>query len=432
MRFPARSARTPGSLLLPNTSFDYLRAVGDGRSSTVIMAVAHWIARTFPEAPARVQQVNAEGIAKLLLGHPCQQLLDRPNPYYSGINLWNATLLDLVVDGNAYWLKARSALGRPVELWYVPSWMIEPKFPDDGSAFLTHYDYTPDPGKKAIQVPPEDVVHIRQGIDRSNTRKGCSPLKALAREVFTDDEAANFTASLLRNLGIPGVIISPSDPEGEASADDQQEVKEAFMRRFGGDRRGEPLILRTKTDVKVLSFSPSELNLKELRRIPEERVTALLGVPAIVVGLGAGLEASTFANYAEAREAAWESNIAPLQRLVAAELTRGLLLADFTGDATTEIFFDIRQVRVMQEDINKRSKRMTEEFDGGLITRAEARAELGKSYTDADKVYRIHTNMIEVPADQGAEPLTDDILGSGQSAFGSTPAKPKPKGGDNA
>lgn len=428
MRFPARYARPPGSLLLPNTNFDYLRAVGNGRNSTVIMAVAHWIARTFPEAPVRVQQVNAEGIAKMLLRHPAQLLLDRPNPHYSGLNLWNATLLDLIVDGNAYWLKAYAATGRPVELWYAPSWMLEPKFPDDGSEFLTHYEYTPDPGQKAIEVPVADVVHLRNGIDSRNTRKGCSPLKTLAREIFTDDEAANFTASLLRNLGIPGVIISPSDPEGEASADDQQEVKEAFMRRFGGDRRGEPLIMRTKTDVKVLSFSPAEMNLKELRRIPEERVTALLGVPAIVVGLGAGLEASTFANYAEAREAAWESNIAPLQRLVAAELTN-TLLRDFTDDPSVEFFFDIRNVRVMQEDINKRSKRMTEEFSGGLITRAEARAELGKSYSDADKVYRIQTNVIEVPADKGAEHLTDDILGSGQSAFGATPAKPK---GDTA
>ena len=51
-------------------------------------------------------------------------------------------------------------------------------------------------------------MHFRFGLDPENDRKGRSPLAGVLREVFTDDEAANYTASLLRNMGVPGIIVS--------------------------------------------------------------------------------------------------------------------------------------------------------------------------------------------------------------------------------
>jgi hypothetical protein len=80
-----------------------------------------------------------------------------------------------------------------------------------------------------------------------------------------------------------------------------------------------------KTKVEQFGFSPEQLLLRELRRIPEERVTAVLGVPAIVAGLGAGLDRSTFTNMAEAREAAYESGIIPTQRIIAEDIRFQLL-----------------------------------------------------------------------------------------------------------
>jgi hypothetical protein len=79
------------------------------------------------------------------------------------------------------------------------------------------------------------------------------------------------------------------------------------------------------TKVQEFGFSPEQLTLKDLRRIPEERVTAVLGTPAVVVGLGAGLDRSTFTNYTEAREAAYEQAIIPPQALLAEEIWFQLL-----------------------------------------------------------------------------------------------------------
>ncbi len=311
-------------------------SIADARGSSLIMAVTLWLARTFPEAPIRVLAVQPDGVLEPVDDHPMTALIRRPNPYYSGVLLWGATLTDFVTAGNAYWVKIRSTGSRVVQLWWVPSQLIEPVWPDDGRTFISSYAYTPDGGQQVVQLAPQDVVHFRYGLDPLNMRKGLSPLGSLLRELFTDDEAARFTATILTNLGVPGVVLAPTAETG-LPLPEAQEMKDEFAQRFGGSHRGEPFVSTHPIDVHVMGYSPEQLNLRSLRRIPEERVTAILGVPAIVVGLGAGLDRSTFANYSEAREAAYESNVIPTQRLMAEEL-HTQLLPDF-GDPAY-VWFD--------------------------------------------------------------------------------------------
>jgi phage portal protein BeeE len=154
------------------------------------------------------------------------------------------------------------------------------------------------------------------------------------------------------------------------------------MQQFGGDRRGEPMVIGAKATVTVLSFSPQEMDLKNLRRVPEERVSAVLGVPAIVAGLGAGLDRSTFANYSEAREAGYEENIIPTQRLLSADLAIQLL-PDFVAETEDRhVDFDISDVRVLQEDEDKVWARFGDAAAKGIITLADFRRGVGLPVDD--------------------------------------------------
>jgi HK97 family phage portal protein len=347
------------------TRFDYARDTRPDLNSIVVAAVG-WMARNFPEAPPRVsQRVGVELTA--IPDHPLTQLLRRPNPFYSGVLLWIATVASCLMTGNAYWIKVRSGAGRVVEIWWIPSSMMAEKWPDDGSAFITHYDYKPDGRFQAIRVEIKDVVHFRYGLDPDNPRRGLSPFASLLREIFTDGQAANFSATILRNLGVPGVVITPDDTDQDIGPEAADKIKTDFKQRFGGDNRGEPLVLSGKTKVQVLSFSPEQMNLKDIRRIPEERISGVLGIPAIVAGLGAGLDHATYSNVAQAREAAFENGVIPLQRLFAEEL-RVQLLVDFADISRTEIDFDLSNVRVLQDDQDKRWKRLHDSLvSGGML-----------------------------------------------------------------
>ncbi len=354
---------TYGTFFMPRTRFDYASEV-NGWQSSIIMACVGWIQRTFPEAPVEVQKRNADGEWEEVADSPLLSLMDNPNPYYDGLLLQSAMVADLVISGNAYLLKVRSGMGRPVQLWWTPSTLIEPKWPEDGSAFLSHYNYMP--GGNQIKIDPKDIVHFRLGIDPDNLRKGRSPLQSLLREVFTDDEAANMTATLLRNMGVPGLLISP-EKDSIISPQDADAVKKYVEERTTGDRRVQPLVLVAATAIKSFGFSPQEMDLKQLRRIPEERISAIFGVPAIVAGLGAGLDRSTFSNVAEEREMAYESGIIPLQRLIGSQ-TKHQLLSDWVEDLVNwRVIYDTSEIRVLQEDQNKLAVRINTMVSGGYM-----------------------------------------------------------------
>lgn len=386
---------------LPRSKRDYLSAVGDGTGSSTVMAPLLWILRAFPEAPPALYQTLDDGQEEQLTDHAMLRLLRRPNAHFSGRVLWMATVADWIVDGNAYWLKIRDRGGRVRELWWVPRWMIEPKGTE--TEFVTHYEYRIRAGDP-IKLSVDDVVHFRFGADGDNPRKGYSPLKSVLREVFTDDEAANFTASLLTNMGVPGLVVSP-DTGATLNSGDADETKAYVKAMFTGDKRGEALVMSAPTKVEQFGFSPNELSLKDLRRVPEERVSAVTGVPAVVAGLGAGLDRSTFTNYVEAREAAYEQAVIPAQTLLAEELWFQLL-PDFEPMDSLwnwRAGFDLTNVRVLQEDRSALAKRIDLQVRGGWRTVASGKRAVGEPVLPGDDIYLRQMNLVQVPAD-GSEP----------------------------
>jgi hypothetical protein len=70
--------------------------------------------------------------------------------------------------------------------------MMEPKWPEDGSVFISHYEYNCGDGLGPMSIDFADVVHFRHGMNPRNTRLGLSPLDGAIREIFVDLESSNF------------------------------------------------------------------------------------------------------------------------------------------------------------------------------------------------------------------------------------------------
>lgn len=394
-----------GAMRLPlaRTRFDYRKAIGDGLDASVLTAPIQWVQRALPEARLAVSRVDAKGVRQVLDNHPMLQLIARPNPYYGDIALWAGTVLSWYLDGNAYWLKVRNGVGRPAELWYAPHWTLEPKGSEDGSEFLTHYIYRPGGGSAPMRIDPADVVHFRHGIDPRNPRKGISPLDGVIREIFMDLESSNFVASLLRNMGVPGVVVSPKSG-GIVSNDDVNATKAWFRQAFGGDRRGEPLVMGAPTDVSQFGFNPQQLNMSEARDVAEERVCAQLGIPAAVVGFGAGLQSTKVgATMSELIKLAWRNGVLPVGRAFADELDRSLLL-DFGRADPLKAFFDTSEVLALSDDEDRLTTRIMAQVSGGLITVAEGREALGWDVDPSHQIYLRPAMALETPAGSAPAP----------------------------
>jgi HK97 family phage portal protein len=414
--FTTGGQMTGGSLpvLYAGSRVNYQQSVGELEMSSAIMACVQYVQRVFPEAPPRVVKRSDTG-EEAIPDHPVTQLIDEPNPYMSWETVSQALLADYNVHGNAYLLKFRNAAGIPAELWYEPQISIRPTWDPAGQHFLTGYQVWRT--GKWYPLDDADVIHFRWSQDPRNPRMGLSPLRAVLRLVYNDEEAEAYTASILHNMGSPGAIISPSGDK-TISKDEAQALMTYFNSRFTGDGRGSTMVATGGLQVATPSWNPKDLDLTAIHYFSETRISGLMQVAAIVAGLGVGLEHATYANYQAAREATYRGNIMPTYKSFGDVLTRALLRDDFNGQIGQFVEFDTSNVSALQEDATAVADRATKLFFGGIIDRAaalrmvdlESRPEdegiyllaRGASFSDGSIAQPVRASTVPVNTEPGA------------------------------
>lgn len=373
-------------------AFD-VSSMGNGASNSAVVACLQTLGMSFSEATLMVKEYDKDGLQQELINHPFTMLMRRPNPYMSGDIVQQYIINAMHVSGDAYLIKQKNNAGQLVALYPLMPENVTPKGNDD--ELITHYEY--DTNTKSVLVTPQDMVHIRLGLDQTNHRQGFAPLRSVLREIYGDESAGQMATALLANSGVPNVVISPKQDFGLTETEAEQ-VQRAFKQKVGGKNRGMPLVLSGSMDVKKMAFSPTELDIGTLRRVPEERISAVLGVPAILAGLGAGLDRATYSNASELREFFTESKLIPLWKQISEELTQQVLLRDYEITDGTSAEYDFSDVRALQTDQDALYTRMNVGVQGGWITIKEAREEVGLPVDESQEVYLLDANKILTPA----------------------------------
>lgn len=358
-------------------------AKGPAWDNSAVMACMAYLVRTMPEARLRVKTIKGDE-EETVPQHKVYDLLKSPNPTagYMWSDIVSALAVSLSLDGNGYLRKRRNGYSQLAALEFVPFGSCTPCERQPGSG-LTHYSVYN--GRAWEDVDPTDIVHFRVGIDPEDTMRGMSPFKSIAREVLTDNEASVYNHSILRNMGVLGFLITPGKGL-EFTAEQASALQDRIMRQYTGEDRGKPAALQYEANVQQIGNTPDKMQVREIRQTPEERISAVFGIPAIVAGLGAGLERSTFANMKEAREMAVESCNAPLWRRMAETLDASLQ-QDRLLRPGEFLEFDLSTVRALQEDENDKANRMALLYEKGVIKRSEGRSKLGWQSTPEDEVY---------------------------------------------
>ena len=373
-------------------AFD-VSSMGNGASNSAVVACLQTLGMSFSEATLMVKEYDKDGLQQELINHPFTMLMRRPNPYMSGDIVQQYIINAMHVSGDAYLIKQKNNAGQLVALYPLMPENVTPKGNDN--ELITHYEY--DTNTKSVLVTPQDMVHIRLGLDQTNHRQGFAPLRSVLREIYGDESAGQMATALLANSGVPNVVISPKQDFGLTETEAEQ-VQRAFKQKVGGKNRGMPLVLSGSMDVKKMAFSPTELDIGTLRRVPEERISAVLGVPAILAGLGAGLDRATYSNASELREFFTESKLIPLWKQISEELTQQVLLRDYEITDGTSAEYDFSDVRALQTDQDALYTRMNVGVQGGWITIKEAREEVGLPVDESQEVYLLDANKILTPA----------------------------------
>lgn len=351
-------------------------------SNDAVFACLMTWADAYSEAPLRVMRETEPGKTEWLPEAPWQALLDHPNDFMDIGELLHWTTWVKRLDGNAYWRKIRSGdpiRGNVVELWPISPLLCRPVRYQHSNAFIDAYRFKWGPRvEDSEDIHPRNIIHFKLGTDDRDHRVGLSAIKRLVRQVAGDEAASQWASSMLANGGAMGMIVTPP-ADSTLTPEQAKELKARIQAEFGGDSRGKVGVLAPGAKAEPYGFAPEQMDMRSLHYIPETRIAAVMRVPAVVVGLSAGLEKSgQYSNFREAREQFTESGVLPAYQFDARKITHSLR-EDFTTDRRVSVRFDTSDMRVLQEDEDRKYARLNVGVAGGgyWIRPSEARADVG-------------------------------------------------------
>jgi len=342
--------------------------------------------------------------------HPVIDLLHKPNPLQSYSEFFQAIFGYLLLSGNAYIIKSGAEGGRPRELHLLRPDRVQIK--GSGNPIPQRYDYIIN-GKVVNTYPvnpdtgESDLKHIKLW-NPTDDYYGCSPLSAAAVEVDQHNLSSRHNINLLNNGARPSgaVVFKPKDDAGYSvnlSESQRQQLLTDLNNRFSGtSNAGRPMLLEGDFDWKEMGLSPKDMDFINLKHMSATDIAMCFGVPSQLVGVP---DAQTYANVAEARLALYEETIIPHIRLLESDLNEWLLPM---FDERYYIEFDTESIPALAERKRKTYENITSAVREGIMTRNEAREQIGLSPIDGgDEIY-INASLFPLGSDSPPEPEIPD------------------------
>lgn len=387
---------------LPSSNRDWRTEAGDLSLNGIVAICSRWYLVNFNQVDFKVYR-DFDGQKQEIENDILDLLKDPMSGNATPSFVWSNFIQDYLLLGNAYLRKIRGVGDSVIALEYLPADCIRPV--GDKSIAVQYYIYNV--SGTEYRIEKDDLIHWRFGRDTTDIRLGRSPITSVLREIASDNQASSTAYGLIKNGALPSIIIGPDANENsvDVSPDDLRQIKEKLRQDFSGDQAGGIAVMSGPYKMDRVSFSPSELNLSEIRRLPEERIPAALGLNAMVLGLGAGLERSTYANYQQAQQSAWEDGMLPLLDSLC-EIINTSLLFEFSPKPGDYVDYDVSGVKALSEDLFANSDRAVNLYSAGVITRAEAKRMINLETNPEDEGFYASDAFAPVPTEEANKSLS--------------------------
>jgi HK97 family phage portal protein len=242
------------------------------------------------EKVGEVEFVARKGDKKV--NHKLVDLLRNPNKIFTGSQFWALFQKYKDLTGSAYiLLESEREVFRPKNITAMhllrPD-KVKPIFNDDGT--LKEVKYKKFSGEEITYGEKEIIYSFRP--DPLNPLEGISLLKAGARAIDTEQQIAEYHASILKNAGkVEGVFKFKTD---RLTPTQLKEIKESYEKELAGARKaGRPLFLGGDAEYERLGLTPDELSYLEAKKMALNDIVILTGVPKMLL---ASVDDVKFAN----------------------------------------------------------------------------------------------------------------------------------------
>lgn len=304
--------------------------------------------------------------------HPLRALLDRPNPFTTGLKFRVAIELCLSIWGEAVVLLERGSPNPrvpPRELWWVKPTLV--KAIPHRTDFISGYMFQPPGGGQPIPLRTDEVWHM--SYPNPNDMYGSLPPMAavrLAADVASQSMKAN--NQLFKQGMMTGGFASPMTPEQSFTVEQAAELENLIGKRFSGTTNAHRWqVLRYQLALKDMGVTPKDAEFIQGLNMTFRQVCRGMGVPSPLLN---DSEYATLANLTVYDRALWEHTMEFESDFVSAEATLQLTPSFPT---VSRVGLDLSNVVALQEDEQIKWSREKDQIDRGAITINEWRADQG-------------------------------------------------------
>jgi phage portal protein BeeE len=397
-----------GGMVEQDGSFANYASSGYGRNE-LVYACIRYRGESLPQSVLRVYP-GAVPDGKAIDDHRLRRLFETPNPVTDEFAFWELSETYINLAGTNFWLVVKGRDGLASQIWPVRPDLVG-VLPSQKNPADYVWIYRPDPVNPQIMVPIEDagsprakdapVVMIRHRFPNPNPNDlgqpyyGQAPLRPAARATSLDNAATDYVDTMLRNNGLPSVVI---ESEAEITPTIHARLKSFWAQAFTGMNRGTPAFLQKGMKANVLGLNLTDLEFPDLRDISETRICGAFGVEPILVGTRVGLTHNAYKDYHEARKSFWEEAMVSEQRRFI-EPVRSRLLPAFNGQGKriVAIRWDNSEVMALKEAESDRWSRAISALNAGAITRNDFRRIVGLDPVPNGDVFLTPSGVVEQP-----------------------------------
>ncbi len=208
------------------------------------------------------------------------ELLSRPNPFMLYDELMQLAITDLLMVGNAYWVKYRmNSEGKPLALYRLapPYVKIVP-----GEWGPKRYEYQLPGMRDPLKIPLQKMVHMKLP-NPHDAYYGMGVIRKGGRLLDMELEITNTMASYYANKAEPSVIIQS---ERRVPRDVFNKLRAQLRARISGSNNaGELLVLESGLKAETLSRSAQEAMFKDISNLSANRIYAMFRTSPRLFGL---------------------------------------------------------------------------------------------------------------------------------------------------
>jgi HK97 family phage portal protein len=331
-----------------------------------------------------------------VLGEPVNQLIELPNPFLSYRELIQLTAINLLIPGNAYWNlvgtgknQPISSSNPPIEIWWLKPEQVE--IEADPEKFIKGYVFKSQTGKE-VKLDPSEIIQFKT-VNPDSYFRGLGAMEAAKNSAILEFNAIAYNKNFMGNDATPNGLFGTDQVLTKEQSD--RFLREWDARHKGPKNRGKIDLTWGGIKYQQMAVNPKDAQYAEMRKMNREEMLATLGVPPSIVGL---LEYANYSNMEVQQKKFWEDTEIPILNTIADKLT--LCLAPHFDEAYW-FEFDFSDIRVLQEDEERKSRIAATLITNGIRTPNQVRADMygDEPYVGGDRYY-MPLSMVEV----GQEP----------------------------